>query len=121
MSKEEREKRRAEREAQKKRDEIRLPGVHYAPENLQLILRAGEGHHSGLIVRTDDLRQFHQSPIGGDSGWVQAYVPLRNIEDLARLIAALVARLNELIDEANAEIMGIPAKHEVRATRDGNA
>jgi hypothetical protein len=100
---EERAKRRQERVDEKSRNAERFPEFFYARYPLQIILK--EGEYSFLRVRTNNLDQFTPSVIGGDEGWVEAAVPIDNINVLAHFIAALAARLNALIESANESML----------------
>lgn len=101
MTKKQKQQRKQERLARIQRDKERYPGAHYAPRNLQIIFTEGEAWG---CIRTNDLTQFRPSAIGGDCGWVEASVPLDNINEVSGLARALVARLNALIEDANENI-----------------
>jgi len=101
---EEKKKRREDRAARIELENKRFPEAALLSRNgdLQIRLRRGDGLF--LIVRTNNLEDFRPSVIGGDNGWVEDGVFLGDIEALASFTAALVARLNHLIESANENI-----------------
>ena len=102
LTKEEKAQRRQERiQANKERDN-KFPGAFYSPRNLQVVFKRGESW--SFSIRTNDLDQFKPCRIGGDHGWVEAYVPMNDIGEVSELAAAIIARLNALIDDANEDI-----------------
>lgn len=113
LTKEEKAKRKAEREAEQEVCEAEFPGVHYYARKgeVQLILEHGGGPSYGLRLRTNNVAQFKQDR--GFAEWSSTTVSLENIEYVARLIEGLTARLNGLIRDANEAIEGIPVRETV--------
>lgn len=94
--------RRQQRLDEKLKDALAFPAAHYVDDHLQIIFEEGCGH--SFIIRTNDAKRFIPSPIGGERGWVEAVVCLNNINQVASLAAALVARLNGLVRHANDDL-----------------
>lgn len=105
MDKATKEERRRQRIEEKKREAEKYPGCHFAPGDgkLQIILAQGE-NWSGIRIRTNNSKFFTEAAYGAASGWVEGFVPLGEISELASLVKALAARLNGLIEEANQDI-----------------
>ena len=81
-----------------------FPPAFYSRQ-MQVICDAGEKNF--LKIRTNDISRFKPSVIGGDQGWVEAWISLDDIELLASLVAALSMRLKYMIDQANMDIQKI--------------
>ncbi len=106
---EEKERARIERIERRNRELEKYPGCHYSVGSgsmLQLICQDGS-HWPGVTVRTNNLRLFKPSTIGGEQNWVEANIRLDDIYGVAQLVAALMARLNGLIESANLEVAAI--------------
>jgi hypothetical protein len=116
LSKEERVARKAQREAEDIENERRFPYACFASRDgrLQLILDPGLWGIQKIRIRTNDLTvftgssygRFYPNPSGAE--WVEANLTLEDIEQLAKFVKALTARLVYLIEEANQEIEAIP-------------
>lgn len=93
-------KRKAQREADKKQ----FPGAAYnvGIGGLQVFIDDGERNY--IRFRTNDLTIFEPSRIGGDHGWVECSIWIGDIQEFSSLIASMTARLNAMIDDANANI-----------------
>lgn len=117
LSKKEKEERKRKRLTEDKKRADKFPGAFYVSGDLQIIFPAG--HRREIIIRTNNLAQFEPCKIGADTGWVEAYAQLINISQVSKLAVALTARLNDMIAEANKDIvkLQVPLVAQVQRSR----
>ena len=116
-AKEERAKKKAARLAASDELALKFPGARLEWTasgfgDVQIVVE--EGCSRSLKVRINNLAMLEKEHWNGPHQWHNAYIPLKNIEQIAEFVGALTARLNNMIDESNSAIDSVPAKKELR-------
>lgn len=89
------------RKAKREADEEKFPAAAYnLTGELQVFIDSGDPLF--IRIRTNKLASFRPSRVGGDDGWVECAIPILGIVEFSGLIACMTARLNAMIEEANA-------------------
>lgn len=99
MTPEEKLRRNKQREIEREERARKFPEAFYCNNGMQLMFDEGEDQF--LIIRTNDLGRFRPSTIGGDAGWLEVAVSVDDVFAMSEFAAALMCRLNYLIDETN--------------------
>lgn len=102
LTPEEKEKRKRATAEARRLQEQKFPSTRYAPQDVQIIFDAGWNY--SFTIRAKNISLFKPDEIDGTDGWVRAYIPLRGIEEVASLAAAIVCRLNAMVERANADL-----------------